>query len=315
VPLPNDDISIQSSRNDTSDGWKMNSSHISSYDINDQNLPAFPKNTGAFIDLNKVEDRGVPQIIRRDSGMDVREQRSGFQDGIRMPRNQEETRRNISVYQQHIEASNKLLNVRTNLERDDGEHRTYSDNGIVFLDSINADTSLIRADGRYYLVRLSVLDAYFKGIDYGRSLEQNRIERLNLSIPYILKVKNSELTGKITALSDIFYRCGFSLKVSASKIEIISIPAVLKGTDLASYALCLFEAIVSGAEEIRKGECPKSVRSIVGHHDIRGANSINPQLLLRRLDAIDCLQQEEEGALLEVNLRQMAYEFGEGHEK
>lgn len=293
------------------------SPHISSFDINNDSLPAFPSGVSSFIDINKATDRGAPVIVkathRDDSNFD--NQNSHSQIGTLNTQNysKDTISKNINLYKSSVEASNFSLNARTNLERNDKSHYAYQ-NGIEILDYIDANTVLVKAENKYFLLNIKALNHYFNARDYKNAVCSNNVEIVKLTIPYVIKTDDSNLIKALKNSLHAVAKCGFDITLSKTKIEIRALPQAIKGSNIAAFAISLFSLISASSKSIDQGECPLQLAALISSNYQLGVNSVLVEDLITRIDNTNTLI-ENKSLALELNLKQLAIKFGEQHEE
>lgn len=306
--------------NDISDDIHKVSPHATSYDITNSALPAFPSGVGSFIDINKFADRGKPVIIKsadRD-GFAGRSAEPGGSGG-RYPssmyrglqtsfaKKEDDIQRNINIYKASVAASNISLNARTNVETESFK-TAERNNGIELLDQISDKTALIRIQDKFYLLNLQVLRAYLLSEEYRQELMANRVERFRMTLPYTLNQIDGELCQKLKACYFTLQKCGFVLKVQKNKVELLEIPAKLKGSNFAGIAVDVFKLIIGYSSELDKGECPESLSRIIGSNIVIGSNLASAEDIICRVSDPAVLP-DIENAVMELNLKQLANDF------
>lgn len=318
--VDNDPLGLEQTpqQNDMPEQMHQVSPHATSYDINSSKLPAFPSGVGTVIDINKFADRGKPVIIRASEKSNL-----GYSSGAaagasfsapmhrglqtNFATNTEDIQRNINIYKSSVAASNISLNARTNVETD-----TFStserENGIELIDHISEKTALIRVQSRFYLLNLQILRSHLFSEEYRQELMANRVERFKMTLPYTLNHLNEELCRKLKENYFTLQKCGFVLKVQKNKVELLEIPAKLKGANLAGFAVELFSLIISNISALDNGECPDELSGIIGSNILLGANSISAEELISRVSDPSLLP-EIKNAVKELNLKQLAHDF------
>lgn len=324
------------------------SPHVSSFDINDSSLPAFPTGVSSFIDINKTSDRGAPVIIKAGSSNNFDNQSQNTQSSfnsnnfgssfnkatsfnqVSSQDNAQEhfsqigtlntqnyskdvLNRNINLYKSSVEASNFSLNAKTNLETNDKRHYVYQ-NGIELLDYIDANTVLVKSENKYFLLNINALKQYFNARDYKNAVCSNNVESLKLTIPYIIKTDDSNLVKALKNSLHAVSKCGFEITLSKTKIEIKSLPQAIKGANIAAFAIKLFFLITASSKSIDEGECPIQLADLISQNYQHGMNSVLAEDLISRVDNTNTLIENKSFAL-ELNLKQLAIKFGEQHEK
>ncbi len=287
------------------------SSHATTYDINDKSLPAFPAGTGAIIDINRFADRGRPQIIKSsERSNNLSAASSGIDHSASFNRfnfNDENIKRNINIYRSNVAAANISLNARTNVEKDYLNSYRY-ENGIEFVEMISNISALIRVENSYFLLNLNILRSYLVAQEYRLEVMGNRVERFKMALPYTLNNIDTVLCKTLKDSFNALLKCGFVLKVTQRKVELLEIPKKLKGVNFAAIALEIFSVIVDSADKIDKGECPQALAQKVGLNILMGTNLSDAKELISRLSSIDELTGVK-NALYELNLQQIAREF------
>ncbi len=295
------------------------SPHASTYDIRSSSLPAFPTGVGTVIDINKFADRGRPVIIRASekNGAGVRASDSTYSSGAVSPMhrglqtnfasNEDDIQRNINIYRSSVAASNISLNARTNVESD--TFRTAErDNGIELIDHISEKTALIRVQARYYLLNLQILRAHIFSEEYRQELMANRVERFKMTLPYTLNHLDEDLCRKLKENYFTLQKCGFVVRAQKNKVELLEIPAKLKGANLAGIAVELFSLIIANVSSLDSGECPEALSRIIGSNIVLGVNSISAEEIISRVSDPSLLP-EIKNAVKELNLKQLAHDF------
>jgi hypothetical protein len=295
------------------------SPHATSYDIRSSSLPAFPTGVGTVIDINKFADRGRPVIIRASekNGAGVGASGSSYSSGSVPPMhrglqtnfasNEEDIQRNINIYRSSVAASNISLNARTNVES--GTLRTAErDNGIELIEHISEKTALIRVQTRYYLLNLQILRAHLFSEEYRQDLMANRVERFKMTLPYTLNHLDEDLCRKLKENYFTLQKCGFVVRAQKNKVELLEIPAKLKGANLAGIAVELFSLIIANVSSLDSGECPEALSRIIGSNIVLGVNSISAEEIISRVSDPSLLP-EIKNAVKELNLKQLAHDF------
>ncbi len=291
------------------------------YSFNEEDLPAFPNGQNAVLDISKVYDRGAPHIAKASS---IRPQDSfSARGGAYTPdsprsygslrERDADLKRSVSMYNQSVASSNLGLNAGTRLEPEKGTFVHY-DNGITLMDMVDSQSALIKAQGRYYLISLRRIQAYFNGLSYKKAVQSNQVESLKLLIPYHLNVSDKDLLSALKNCSFSLKRCGFLLKISTNRIEIQEIPQFLKGANLAGFAVELFSEIVLFAGSLEKGECSQTIADIVGRNTLSGTNLPSASDIISRIASLNDLLSLQD-ASVELNLKQLAINLESRHEK
>ncbi|SFS83505.1 DNA mismatch repair protein MutL [Succinivibrio dextrinosolvens] len=317
----NDPLGLEQSpqQNDMPEQMHQVSPHATSYDINSSKLPAFPSGVGTVIDINKFADRGRPVIIRAseksNSGYTSGSAVTGSSFSAPMHRglqtnfatNTEDIQRNINIYKSTVAASNISLNARTNVETDTFR-ASERENGIELLDHISEKTALIRIQDRFYLLNLQILRAHLFSEEYRQEIMANRVERFKMTLPYTLNLLDEELCRKIKENYFTLQKCGFVVRVQKNKVELLEIPAKLKGANLAGIAVDMFSLIISNVSSLDSGECPDELSRIIGANIVLGANSTSAEEIISRVSDPSLLP-EIKNAVRELNLKQLAHDF------
>ncbi len=291
------------------------------YRFNESELPVFPNGQNAVLDISKVYDRGAPHIAKASS---VRAQESfSARGGAYTPDSPRsygslsergaDLKRNVSMYNQAVASSNLGLNATTHLEEEKSASVHY-DNGISLMDMVDSQSALIKAQGRYYLVNLRRVQARGQALSYKKAVQRNQVECLKLLIPYHLNVSDKDLLRDLKKCAFSLKKCGFLLKISTNRIEIQEIPQILKGSNLASFALDLFSEILLFAGAIEQGECADTIADIVGANALCGTNLPSASDIIGSLESLNDLLSLKD-ASVELNLKQLAINLESRHEK
>jgi len=179
---------------------------------------------------------------------------------------------------------------------------------------VDSASALIKAQGRYYLINLNRVYAHIHALSYKKAVQRNQVERLKLLIPYHLNVSDKDLLCDLKKCAFSLKKCGFLLKISANRIEIQEIPKVLKGSNLASFALELFSEIILFAGAIEQGECSQSIAAIVGSNTLSGSNLPSASDIISTIESLNDLLSLKD-ASVELNLKQLAINLESRHEK
>ncbi len=284
------------------------SPHVATYDINDHRLPEFPSGVSSVIDINSIADRGKPKIIKasehRDENSYARQSFGGF--GV-YETNPEQRRHNVNIYQASVASANVSLNARTNVESNylKGIERS---NDIEFIDMLSENSALIKLKGKLYLLNLRVVREILVSDEYQKEVMGNRVERMKMTLPYTLNNVETSLCAALKNCFSALLKCGFVLKASKSRIEILEIPKRLKGANLAAIALGIFSLIAEHSTQIDNGQPPEALATLIGQNMITGINKTDASELISRISDLNRLF-EMKHAITELNLEKVIHDF------
>lgn len=167
------------------------------------------------------------------------------------------------------------------------------------------DVAFVRCAGNYYLVRLDALRAQIRGRRFREAVEEDRVERYQLLMPFALKLDPQLLKALKVSLQSAA-RCGFELEISRSQVTMSAVPAELKGADLAGICQKAF-ALIASSDELTKGRCPAQLAFLIGGGNGKTVTDAEGSALLAAATAGDLRELVGAGACdLRVNAQARA---------
>lgn len=190
--------------------------------------------------------------------------------------------------------------------------------GAQFLSLVAPDVVLFTWEQRYFMARCSDIYYSSQSIDYQNQVQQDQVATTELSIPFALKTDEAGAVllkaYKKPEILSAAARCGFVVKSRLNRglLELIRIPQLIEGTNLAAVGLDALHMISAAADSVNgEGRCPKQLCQLLSH---ARHFTVNTEYDARKL--LDCLplddmfaRLERDGALRELNLAALAAEM------
>ncbi|NLK85773.1 MAG: DNA mismatch repair endonuclease MutL [Aeromonadales bacterium] len=279
-------------------------SHASSFDINNEKLPAFPAGVSSIIDINSFADRGNP-IIRSSSS------ESGnapvYRSNISKD-NLEDIKHNINIFKSSVSASSIGSSANLNLETQVNNFSYRS--SVVYLDLVTDNVALVKENRKYYLVNLDKVKEYLQAKDYIERVKDDCVEMVKLTMPFAVRLDETLIKG-LKIAEKALKRCGFELELGKTKAQLVSIPTCLKGSDLASVSGKTFNIISASYKSLEDGICPYSLACAIASFSSKNNLMVLAKDLLTNIESLGVLKNHE-GAYQEISLSQLAIKFGGG---
>ena len=132
-----------------------------------------------------------------------------------------------------------------------------------FLALVAPNVVLFSHAQRYFMAQGSALFAHFLAQVYRQGLATDTVERCELTLPFALRLENTLLKAyKQTQLVSAAARAGFVVKsqLTRAAIELIAIPKMVRGTNLAQVAGQALALIAAAPDQINsKGQAPETL--------------------------------------------------------
>ena len=171
------------------------------------------------------------------------------------------------------------------------------------------DILFIAQDNRYFLVKASALCKELKSLEYMQAVKLGTVPTYTLTLPFALKV-NTSLIKALKQCPEAVARAGFCFNFKKESIEMIKVPLLLKGMDLAGILAKALPFIAAAAENLKLGICPKQLALVLS--EIKNGFVYHQEeavALINKLNDISIL--EELGAdSFEVRIASWAREMG-----
>lgn len=128
----------------------------------------------------------------------------------------------------------------------------------LVLDLPRPDVILLKLEGRYFLLRGSLLRQRLKACEFMQQVQEQKVPAYDLTLPFAVKCEPS-LPRALQQSSQAVHRLGFALNVSRRNVELLSVPVLLRGADLAALSCRVLQLLCAGASGIEEGRCPQQL--------------------------------------------------------
>ena len=142
------------------------------------------------------------------------------------------------------------------------------DEALQILSMLEGKIAFIFFKDRYYLLRLDRLQEQILANEYEAFLQEEKVPSFSLSMPFAVKA-TKELIRALKQNQEAVLRCGFKIAFKKDTIVLEKIPCLLKGSDIASFALRALHFISSAAPSLVKGQCPKQLSRLLAQAQLK----------------------------------------------
>lgn len=142
------------------------------------------------------------------------------------------------------------------------------DDALQILSMLEGKIAFIFFKDRYYLLRLDRLQEQILANEYEAFLQEEKVPSFSLSMPFAVKA-TKELIRALKQNQEAVLRCGFKIAFKKDTIVLEKIPCLLKGSDIASFALRALHFISSAAPSLVKGQCPKQLSRLLAQAQLK----------------------------------------------
>ena len=278
-------------------------SHVSSFDIDSKDLPAFPKGVSSFnrSDSLILKNNNFPN---RESGI-----KNNTSDNVKNYSDYLDKVIESSAFYQDSVKSTSLANKSFVSESFSNLKTVYADN-LAVLDSVADDTLLVRYRGKFFLLNINNLKRKNLSLEFSKSVISSELKTVKLTLPFTL-VTDETLVKALKNAEHAVKRCGFVLKLSKTKVEIIQIPEMMKGCQLAEYAVKALKLICASFKSIEDGKIPLQLSDLMALSD---SSLIDVNSVLESFDSFD-VSSKDPSVMAELNFEKIIRIQRYGNEK
>lgn len=276
-------------------------SHVSSFDIDSKDLPAFPVGVSSFnssdSNILKSTHSQKSEITNKTTG-----NLKSYSDYL------DKVIENSAFYQDSVKSSS-IANKNFVSEKFSPLKSEYADN-LTVLDTVAQDTLLVRYIGKFFLLNINNLKKKNKADEFSKGVISSELKTAKLTLPFtvvtdeifVKALKNAENAAK---------KCGFVLKLSKTKVEIIQIPEIMKGCQLAEYAVKALKLISASYKSIEDGQIPLQLSELMALTD---SSLIDVNSVLESVDSFEELSKDP-SIMAELNFEKIISLQRYGNEK
>lgn len=138
-------------------------------------------------------------------------------------------------------------------------------NAAALLDLPRPEIALVKIEGRYFLLRCAALQQYLAARQVLQKTAAGALRPWRLTLPFILRCDPALVRALKTCPQEI-ERLGFEFKLKRGSIEVLQIPEIMKGAELASSLDRVLHLLASGARALAQGSCPRQLAAALCAH-------------------------------------------------
>ncbi len=138
-------------------------------------------------------------------------------------------------------------------------------NAAVLLDLPLPEIALIKLEGRYFLLRCAALQQHLAAGQVLQEVAAGSLRAMRLTLPFILRCEPGLVRALKTCPQETA-RLGFECKLKRESVEVLQIPAIMKGAELASGLDLVLHLLTSGADAVSQGNCPRQLAAALCAH-------------------------------------------------
>ena len=127
---------------------------------------------------------------------------------------------------------------------------------VTLLDRPQPQVLLLKADGRYFLARLSALQLYVGARALQELVQTQDLPGRDLTLPFRLRA-DAELVRALKLLQGVPEMLGFKLSLKRESIELYAVPVQLSSCDLALEGSRVLHLAVAAGKDLQKRQCPR----------------------------------------------------------
>ena len=278
-------------------------SHVSSFDIDSKDLPTFPKGVSSF-------NRSDSLILKNTSSLSSENRTQNNASGnVKSYSDYLDKVIESSAFYQDSVKSSSLANKNFVSESFSQLKSEYADN-LTVLDSVAEDTLLVRYKGKFFLLNVNNLKRKKLSEEFSRRVVSSELKTVKLTLPFTL-VTDETLVKALKNAEHAVKRCGFVLKLSKTKVEIIQIPEMMKGCQLAEYAVKALKLICASFKSIEDGKIPLQLSDLMALSD---SSLIDVNSVLESFDSFD-VSSKDPSVMAELNFEKIIKIQRYGNEK
>ncbi|WP_406029849.1 DNA mismatch repair endonuclease MutL [Succinivibrio sp.] len=278
-------------------------SHVSSFDIDSKDLPAFPKGVSSFnrsdsLVLKNSNFLNSDSVINNNTSDNVK----NYSDYL------DKVIQSSAFYQDSVKSSS-LANKNFVSESFSQLKTEYADN-LAVLDSVADDTLLVRYRGKFFLLNINNLKRKKLSLEFSRSVISSELKTVKLTLPFTL-VTDEIFVKALKTAENAVKKCGFVLKLYKTKVEIIQIPEMMKGCQLAEYAAKALKLICASFKSIEDDQIPVQLSDLMALTD---SSLIDVNSVLESVDSFETSSKDPE-VMAELNFEKIIRIQRYGNEK
>lgn len=278
-------------------------SHVSSFDIDSKDLPAFPKGVSSFnrsdsLVLKNSNFLNSDSVIKNNTSDNVK----NYSDYL------DKVIQSSAFYQDSVKSSS-LANKSFVSESFSQLKTEYADN-LAVLDSVADDTLLVRYRGKFFLLNINNLKRKKLSLEFSRSVISSELKTVKLTLPFTL-VTDEIFVKALKTAENAVKKCGFVLKLYKTKVEIIQIPEMMKGCQLAEYAAKALKLISASFKSIEDNQIPVQLSDLMALTD---SSLIDVNSVLESVDSFETSSKDPE-VMAELNFEKIIRIQRYGNEK
>ena len=278
-------------------------SHVSSFDIDSKDLPAFPKGVSSFnrsdsLVLKNSNFLNSDSVIKNNTSDNVK----NYSDYL------DKVIQSSAFYQDSVKSSS-LANKNFVSESFSQLKTEYADN-LAVLDSVADDTLLVRYRGKFFLLNINNLKRKKLSLEFSRSVISSELKTVKLTLPFTL-VTDEIFVKALKNAENAVKKCGFVLKLYKTKVEIIQIPEMMKGCQLAEYAAKALKLISASFKSIEDNQIPVQLSDLMALTD---SSLIDVNSVLESVDSFETSSKDPE-VMAELNFEKIIRIQRYGNEK
>ncbi|MCI6938989.1 MAG: DNA mismatch repair endonuclease MutL [Succinatimonas hippei] len=278
-------------------------SHVSSFDIDSKELPSFPKGVSSFnrSDSLILKNNNFPN---RESGI-----KNNTSDNVKNYSDYLDKVIESSAFYQDSVKSTSLANKSFVSESFSNLKTVYADN-LAVLDSVADDTLLVRYRGKFFLLNINNLKRKNLSLEFSKSVISSELKTVKLTLPFTL-VTDEIFVKALKNAENAVKKCGFVLKLYKTKVEIIQIPEMMKGCQLAEYAAKALKLICASFKSIEDNQIPVQLSDLMALTD---SSLIDVNSVLESVDSFEPSSKDPE-VMAELNFEKIIRIQRYGNEK
>ncbi len=149
----------------------------------------------------------------------------------------------------------------------------------VLLDQPCPGVLLVKAEGRYFLVRVQALQESVLATGIMEQLAAGNLPSHELALPFTLRC-DSALIRALKLSVNALKRLGFELKLKRESVVLLAVPTQLTGSELSGLAGRALHLAAAGAKSLEQGKCPQQLATLLAQAALRQGTAVASDLNL-----------------------------------